>query len=79
MGRQLRSRLLLQLLMKQKGHSTNTLGPAAGISRQMAAHLASGRRRGCRDETAQALAAALGVSVDDLFLPAVSDESSTKE
>ncbi|MEV7908596.1 helix-turn-helix transcriptional regulator [Streptomyces anulatus] len=77
-GRVIRSNLLLQKLMKEQKISCNQLGPAIGRSRQLVAHLAYGRRDSCNNETAERLASALGVGMDDLFLPAISDESSTR-
>ncbi len=73
----LRSSSLLRRLMEGR-HSCNTLGTAIGRSRQLMAHLAYGRRSSTSETTATLIAKELGVPVTDLFLPVVSDESSTK-
>lgn len=77
-GRVIRSALLLQRLIGERGHSCNTLAAEIGRSRQLVAHLAYGRRTSCNAETAQRLSVALGVTVDALFLPRISDGSSEK-
>jgi plasmid maintenance system antidote protein VapI len=74
-GRVFRNRVVLQKLMKAEGLSCNTLAPKIGRSRQLVAHWISGRRVSCSTESAQRLAAALGVTIDDLFLPSTSDGS----
>ena len=75
-GRVIRSALLLQRLIGERGHSCNTLANEIGRSRQLVAYLTYGRRTSCNAETAERLATALGVTVDALFLPRTSDESS---
>jgi transcriptional regulator with XRE-family HTH domain len=53
-----------------RGWTTGDLGDRAGVSAGMVGHLEAGRRQGSR-KTRQAIAAALGVGVEDVFGPRV--------
>lgn len=75
----LRSKELLQELMRVGEHDTVTLAAAAGLSKQLIAYLHSGARKSCSRKTAEKIAAALGCQVDTLFCPGVSSKSETKE
>lgn len=77
-GFTLRSSLLLELLIKDRGHNYSSLARAVGRSKQLIAQLASGARDSCNAETADRLATTLEVAQRDLFLAKIDDESSTR-
>lgn len=56
----------LRRLREARGLSTRQLAGAAGFSQGVVTHLETGRTRDPRLETLRALAAALGVGLEDL-------------
>lgn len=74
----LRSKELLQELMRSQDHDTVTLAAMTGLSKQLIGYLHSGARKSCSRKTAERIAAALGCEVDTLFCPPVSSKSERK-
>lgn len=60
-------------------HSVRSLAREAGIGHAAVGHLLTGERTTVSEAVAERLSAALGVSVDDLFVPTPSLPSDTDE
>jgi transcriptional regulator with XRE-family HTH domain len=56
-------------------HSVRSLATLVGVSRGTVGHLLTGEQERLSDDLAQRIAVALGVPVDDLFVPVVTTNS----
>ncbi|WP_185949382.1 helix-turn-helix transcriptional regulator [Microbispora sp. KK1-11] len=73
----IRSRRVLNGLMGDR--SARAIARAHGCNHQVLSALASGRRASCSRTQAEAIAQALGVEVDDLFMERATKKSFVKE
>ena len=68
----LTSRQTLRAIMDQRDFSLDRLARYSGKSKGFISHLTSGRKSSCSPTTAQAIAEALDVPVEILFVPSTS-------